>query len=79
MPVCDGFQATRRIRELETSEKRKHTPIVAMTAHAMCGDGDCCIALGMDFYISKPLKAKKLQGLIQVIGMQGPYTNPSIW
>ena len=80
MPVCDGFQATQKIRELEKKLNRpKHTPIVAMTAHAMSGDGDRCIASGMDFYISKPLNAKKLQELIQVVGAQGQYTGSSIW
>ena len=80
MPVCDGFQATKKIRELEKKLNRhKHTPIVAMTAHAMSGDGDRCIASGMDFYISKPLNAKKLQELIQVVGAQGQYTVSSIW
>lgn len=66
MPVCDGFEATSQIRELEKgSNSGRHTPIVAMTAHAMSGDGDRCIAAGMDFYISKPLNSKKLQEILQ--------------
>eukprot|EP00250_Pteridium_aquilinum_P001801 c12012_g2_i1 orf=431-3637(+) len=66
MPICDGFSATAQIRELEKcQQKASSTPIIAMTAHAMSGDGDRCIAAGMDFYISKPLNAKKLQELLQ--------------
>lgn len=66
MPVCDGFEATAKIRELEkTNNQGRRTPIVAMTAHAMSGDGDRCFAAGMDYYISKPLNAKKLQELLQ--------------
>ncbi|KAH7440232.1 hypothetical protein KP509_04G097600 [Ceratopteris richardii] len=67
MPVCDGFEATAKIREYERSHNRKITPIVAMTAHAMMGDGEYCIAAGMDYYISKPLNAKKLQDLLQYV------------
>ncbi|EFJ13296.1 hypothetical protein SELMODRAFT_1415, partial [Selaginella moellendorffii] len=64
MPICDGFQATTKIREMEKNKGMSSTPIVAMTAHAMFGDGDRCIAAGMDGYISKPLNAKKLQELL---------------
>ncbi|MCO5581908.1 hypothetical protein L7F22_035797 [Adiantum nelumboides] len=65
MPICDGFSATAQIRELERARgKAIYTPIIAMTAHAMSGDGDRCLAAGMDFYISKPLNAKKLQEML---------------
>ena len=68
MPVCDGFQATARIRELEKAGKiRRNIPIVAMTAHAMFGDGERCIDAGMDFYVTKPLNAKVLQELLNKI------------
>ncbi|KAH7431200.1 hypothetical protein KP509_08G035900 [Ceratopteris richardii] len=69
MPVCDGFEATARIREIEKNNNGRRTPIVAMTAHAMSGDGDRCISAGMDFYVSKPLNAKKLQELLQSAAM----------
>ncbi|MCO5601728.1 hypothetical protein L7F22_055852 [Adiantum nelumboides] len=68
MPICDGFEATSRIREIEKAhDNGKYTPIVAMTAHAMSGDGDRCISAGMDYYISKPLNSKKLQDILQSV------------
>ena len=53
MPVMDGFKATAAIRSYE--DNRKHTPIIAMTAHAMKGDQEKCKSLGMDDYITKPV------------------------
>ena len=61
MPVMDGLEATRRFR---MTERGKRTPIVAMTANAMQGDRDRCIAAGMDDYISKPLETAELQRLL---------------
>jgi CheY-like chemotaxis protein/HPt (histidine-containing phosphotransfer) domain-containing protein len=55
MPVMDGFQATRRIRELE-SARGGHIPIVAMTAYAMKADMEKCREAGMDDYVSKPFR-----------------------
>ena len=59
MPVMDGLEATRLIRGQERSTDR-HVPIVAMTAHAMKGDRERCLAAGMDFYVSKPIRAARL-------------------
>jgi two-component system sensor histidine kinase/response regulator len=76
MPVLDGFRATTSIRQMEQSRssnidsttKVRCMPIVAMTAHAMSGDAERIISAGMDGYISKPLNAKKLQELLQLVG-----------
>jgi signal transduction histidine kinase/CheY-like chemotaxis protein len=59
MPVLDGFEATARIREMETA-KNIHTPIIALTANAMNGDRERCLAAGMDGYISKPVGRDEL-------------------
>lgn len=63
MPIMDGFQATNAIRKAETLTGR-HIPIIAMTAHAMEGDREKCIAEGMDDYISKPVSPKLLKEVI---------------
>lgn len=63
MPQMDGLEATGRIREAEQQSGR-HVPIVAMTAHAMKGDRERCLAAGMDGYIAKPIAAGELAVLI---------------
>jgi signal transduction histidine kinase/DNA-binding NarL/FixJ family response regulator/HPt (histidine-containing phosphotransfer) domain-containing protein len=59
MPILDGLSATRIIRERQAPLGR-HTPIVALTAHAMKGDRERCLAAGMDGYVGKPLVAAEL-------------------
>lgn len=59
MPEMDGFTATRLIRDQEKKTSR-HTPIIAMTAHAMTGDRERCLESGMDGYISKPIQITEL-------------------
>ncbi|MEQ9408253.1 MAG: response regulator [Fuerstiella sp.] len=60
MPVLDGFEATRRIRAQEKNSAA-HIPIIAMTARAMKGDRERCLAVGMDDYVSKPVRKEELQ------------------
>src|SRR6185436_18349949 len=63
MPVMDGLEATRRIRELE-SGGAKRTPIVALTANAMMGTLERCLEAGMDDYLTKPLDISRLQDVL---------------
>ncbi|HEX8899184.1 MAG TPA: response regulator [Chthoniobacterales bacterium] len=63
MPEMDGLEATRRIRESEQTSA-EHIRIVAMTAHAMVGDRERCLAAGMDDYVSKPLRKEDLLRVI---------------
>jgi PAS domain S-box-containing protein len=62
MPLLDGLEATRRIRELEVSDQ--HTPIIAITAAAMAEDHERCLQAGMDGYLSKPINFQQFDGLL---------------
>ncbi|MBS1141413.1 MAG: signal transduction histidine kinase [Proteobacteria bacterium] len=64
MPVMDGFEATRRIREGADSRIDPATKIIAMTANAMEGDKQGCLAAGMNDYISKPIFATELERIL---------------
>ncbi|HOK99054.1 MAG TPA: response regulator [Bacteroidales bacterium] len=59
MPIMDGLTATRKIRELEASTNT-HVPIIAITANALAGDKEICLAAGMNEYISKPFQIETL-------------------
>ncbi|MGA1867910.1 MAG: response regulator [bacterium] len=69
MPVMDGIEATKRIREKEKNEDA-HIPIIAMTAYAMERDRERCLEAGMDTYISKPVKVEELVNIIREIGVE---------
>lgn len=83
MPIMDGFEATKAIRENRAAPASPDIPIIAMTAHAMAGDRERCVEAGMDDYLTKPLEPKRvaevlerrLQGNFEEMEMSG---NPGI-
>lgn len=66
MPVMDGIIATKKIREIEASSN-SHTPIIAITANALSGDRENCLAVGMNDYISKPFQVDILVQKMKVL------------
>ena len=74
MPEMDGLAATTAIRDLERGKSRR-IPIVAMTAHALKGDQERCLAAGMDAYISKPIKPDLL---FSILAQVTPSVAPSL-
>jgi two-component system sensor histidine kinase/response regulator len=64
MPEMDGFEATAELRKRE-KQTGLHTPIVALTAHAMKGDRERCLEAGMDGYLAKPIRAQELYELLE--------------
>ncbi|MFV0349787.1 MAG: ATP-binding protein [Halodesulfovibrio sp.] len=70
MPVMDGLQAVRAIREGEVGERRRRIPVIALTAYAMAGDKDRFIASGMDAYLPKPVDCQVLLKTIDGLMMQ---------
>jgi signal transduction histidine kinase/ActR/RegA family two-component response regulator len=71
MPELDGFEATREIRQREQAgvTTGRRVPIVAMTASAVVGDRELCLAAGMDDYVTKPLNVDELRRVIQQWGV----------
>jgi signal transduction histidine kinase/DNA-binding response OmpR family regulator len=65
MPVMDGYDATQRIRLLDSKVLNRNIPIIAMTANSMEGDREKCLAVGMDDFISKPVNPSKLQEVLK--------------
>jgi CheY-like chemotaxis protein len=87
MPKLDGYATTRRFREWEQSQQQTRTLIVALTANALDGDADKCIAAGMDRYLSKPFTIEQLRrelqpdrddGAVAVTATDAPGENASL-
>ena len=77
MPVMDGFTATRRIRELESSRGAKRLPIIALTANVMSEDREKCVAAGMDAHLGKPIEvAQVIEALSRFL--KAPASAPAI-
>ena len=77
MPEMSGLEATAAIREREQS-LGGHIPIVAMTAHALAGDREQCLAAGMDAYVSKPLRLDELPAVVDGLFTSVPPPQPSL-
>jgi two-component system sensor histidine kinase/response regulator len=67
MPVLGGLEATAAIRDAERASGGVHLPVIAMTASAMQGDRERCLAVGMDDYISKPIDMQQLHATIEKV------------
>ena len=79
MPVMGGLEATGAIREREKSSGA-HVPIIALTAAAIKGDDERCLAAGMDAYLSKPIDVQKLLKVVEMVStrVEAPAENPPI-
>ncbi|RMG45699.1 MAG: response regulator [Acidobacteria bacterium] len=77
MPEMDGFAAAAAIRSLERGSGR-HTPIVALTAHAMAGDEKRCLEAGMDAYLAKPFDIERLARLVDELTAATPAPAPAL-
>jgi len=75
MPVVDGWEATAAIRRREKVTGAPRLPIVALTAHAMKGDEDRCLAAGMDGYITKPIDLGALDAWIEKVARRTTATD----
>ncbi|MBI4984917.1 MAG: response regulator [Rhodocyclales bacterium] len=68
MPVMDGFEATRRLRDAATGVRNCRIPVIALTAGAMAGDRERCLAAGMDDYLAKPIQMRDLAAMLERYG-----------
>lgn len=77
MPEMDGLEATRALREKE-KKNGAHQTVIALTAHAMKGDQERCLAAGMDGYISKPIHPEELDDVLKNLVTRRTQLAPSI-
>jgi len=78
MPEMDGYEAARKIRELEIEQNLPPAQIIAMTAHAMQGARDLCLAAGMDDYITKPVDRDELKKALEKAAMKTTVSTPCL-
>ncbi|MFZ3321235.1 MAG: PAS domain S-box protein [Usitatibacter sp.] len=77
MPVLDGYEMVKRMRDTERHMGRKHTPVIACTANALADEADKCFAVGMDDYLAKPLALRDVaRKLAQWLPVAGPVSAP---
>jgi signal transduction histidine kinase/DNA-binding response OmpR family regulator/HPt (histidine-containing phosphotransfer) domain-containing protein len=78
LPVLDGYEATRLIRQPGSAVRQPQIPIVAMTANALDGDAAKCLAAGMNDYMAKPVRAGLLEGMLDKWLLAPGVTQPSV-
>jgi HPt (histidine-containing phosphotransfer) domain-containing protein len=74
MPIMDGFEATRVIRNSGSRVRNPRIPIIALTAHAMKGDRELCLNAGMDDYLSKPVNPQELAAALDHWSAHGSHS-----
>lgn len=81
MPVMDGYETTKEIRNPKSKVSNHKIPVIAMTAHAMNGDREKCLEAGMDDYLTKPIKPREISNLIEkwVVIVGSPQLNKTVY
>ncbi len=67
MPFVDGFEATAAIRRSQSRSQGRRTPIIGLSARSMAGDEDVALSKGMDVYLTKPVRARRLQAALDQV------------